>query len=545
MKKIYSKALAALFLTVPALAAAIPPDEPSTMKEYTLSPADEETVTELETIIIDFTQDKVDGIECGIMSESYSKYVTLTCGEKVYGAKNVKAGYNGDYDKGVITFDKITQPGEYTLNIAESTFYDFARAEQSEDEDRFDGNPEITAKYIIKGAEAPTSPMAAYTIDPADGQTVESLASIKIAFTGVNEIDQDTPIYATIKKDGQTVATATDFDYTGDNSIDINQWNASVTEPGTYVFTLPAGSFYDFDNESDLNPEITATYVIKGDEPAEPTMTNYTLDPADGDEIEMIDCVTVAFPDATEVEPADNADQIVIRKDGVVVATYDDCEPNAEIENGMIIYFDEPIEDEGEYTLEIPAGAFKDLANGSLNEAISAKYIVKAAEIPVGSMSTYTLDPADGQTVETIKEVTVAFPETAEGVDEYGSKSGIVIKQGDKVVATCSTWVNGGDNYESFRLIFDNEIKEKGVYTLVIPADTFKDYSTEGDNVVTNPEITATYNVIGESGIDSIEADNNAGVEIYNLQGVRVATDSQNLPAGLYIVNGKKQIIKK
>lgn len=44
------------------------------------------------------------------------------------------------------------------------------------------------------------------------------------------------------------------------------------------------------------------------------------------------------------------------------------------------------------------------------------------------------------------------------------------------------------------------------------------------------------------SGVEGIEADNNGEEVIYNLQGVRV--NRADLPAGLYIVNGRKQVIR-
>ena len=49
------------------------------------------------------------------------------------------------------------------------------------------------------------------------------------------------------------------------------------------------------------------------------------------------------------------------------------------------------------------------------------------------------------------------------------------------------------------------------------------------------------------TGIDGLEADKTIDISkgIYNLQGIRLAATSlDELPAGLYIVNGKKVIIK-
>lgn len=50
------------------------------------------------------------------------------------------------------------------------------------------------------------------------------------------------------------------------------------------------------------------------------------------------------------------------------------------------------------------------------------------------------------------------------------------------------------------------------------------------------------------SGIENIEQDHNTGFTVYSLSGVRLLADAEStatLPAGLYIINGKKRIISK
>lgn len=50
------------------------------------------------------------------------------------------------------------------------------------------------------------------------------------------------------------------------------------------------------------------------------------------------------------------------------------------------------------------------------------------------------------------------------------------------------------------------------------------------------------------SGIENIEPDYNTGFTVYSLSGVRLLADAEStatLPAGLYIINGKKRIISK
>lgn len=51
-----------------------------------------------------------------------------------------------------------------------------------------------------------------------------------------------------------------------------------------------------------------------------------------------------------------------------------------------------------------------------------------------------------------------------------------------------------------------------------------------------------------KSGIENIAQDHNTGFTVYSLSGVRLLADAEStatLPAGLYIINGKKRIISK
>ena len=45
-----------------------------------------------------------------------------------------------------------------------------------------------------------------------------------------------------------------------------------------------------------------------------------------------------------------------------------------------------------------------------------------------------------------------------------------------------------------------------------------------------------------ESGVNEIESSASADAAIYNLQGIRVSGDLRTLPAGIYVVNGKKVV---
>ncbi len=50
--------------------------------------------------------------------------------------------------------------------------------------------------------------------------------------------------------------------------------------------------------------------------------------------------------------------------------------------------------------------------------------------------------------------------------------------------------------------------------------------------------------VTSATGIDKIESTEATGSEIYNLQGIRVSGEASQLPEGIYIINGKKVLVK-
>lgn len=79
--------------------------------------------------------------------------------------------------------------------------------------------------------------------------------------------------------------------------------------------------------------------------------------------------------------------------------------------------------------------------------------------------------------------------------------------------------------------------------TIIVPADAYDSFVAD--------QWWNSYNIVkaGTSGIDNIEATENGVREVYNLSGVHVGTlqpdeSASTLPAGLYIIGGKKVIVK-
>lgn len=93
---------------------------------------------------------------------------------------------------------------------------------------------------------------------------------------------------------------------------------------------------------------------------------------------------------------------------------------------------------------------------------------------------------------------------------------------------------------EDNELLIDFSSLENDFYEVVIPEGLVN--VIEGETVSINPSLWLEYTVekSGESGVTDVTASEKAG-EIYTLQGVRV----KNADAGIYIIDGKKVIVRK
>lgn len=316
MKKLYTLLLALVaFVSIPAAAAQF------TMANYTISPGSYTQVSEIEKITIHWGG-LADGIDAHIMPTNVGEYVTITCGDEVFKAKEMYAGIEPapSVDDLVIVFDKITKPGKYVLNIAEGIVKDYDQAETADEGEGYSINGPITATYTIPGAEK-EMPMSVYTLDPASGSSVASIKKITVAFPetatrgGVDE-------YGSPEKDVTLTCGDKVYNAKGTNYPETDGYSTveilfdEITEAGTYTLNIPAGMFKEFDVEvqdveTETSPLITATYTITGEgtgeKPEEPEnpenpdtpkapMSVYTLDPVSGSTLASIKEILISFP---------------------------------------------------------------------------------------------------------------------------------------------------------------------------------------------------------------------------------------------------------
>ncbi|MCM1153464.1 MAG: hypothetical protein NC328_07415 [Muribaculum sp.] len=238
--------------------------------------------------------------------------------------------------------------------------------------------------------------------------------------------------------------------------------------------------------------------------------------------------------------------------DGAVVRTLE--HPTLSANETSATWSFEPITTAGTYVLMIPKYYFNigEEMSATFNNGTSFRYYVESEQPgnAVYDLVPASVTPADGTTVSEIKSVVVTFPNTTLcSLDPLPKAS---LYYNEALVAEVSS--NEGDDYwnpKTYTFTFASAFTEQGAYKLVIPQGAFYDetYDMEGGKAGRAcPELVYNYTIGNNSGVDSIIAE---GVEynVFNLQGVKIlnradADAVKALPAGLYIVNGQKVVVK-
>lgn len=140
-------------------------------------------------------------------------------------------------------------------------------------------------------------------------------------------------------------------------------------------------------------------------------------------------------------------------------------------------------------------------------------YGFAAAEEPSLKAVTFTVDDLTAEKVQVFKDIINEVADWQSGVQAFPGTLVTVKGSKDILVKVDDTPV---------------EATEDGLFKIVVSADKANNVEISHDS----------------SSIIDIEAEGAAAADVYNLQGIRVASSLDNLPAGIYIQGGKK-VIKK
>ncbi len=146
--------------------------------------------------------------------------------------------------------------------------------------------------------------------------------------------------------------------------------------------------------------------------------------------------------------------------------------------------------------------------------------------------------PADGSTVRELSVIEILFPgEDCVLVNTPDEMAYITDENGNKVCELSYDCMTENDDWDGVIITLPQPITAAGTYTLTIP-DTFISFDWWERDC---SELTFSWTVSSAVGILDINDDEAAGCVIYDLSGNRISlTDIRTLPAGIYVVNGRK-----
>lgn len=472
------------------------------------------------------------------------------------------------------SFDAITEAGTYTIHADEGAFVEAA---WSETDSKYtavaDGNKSaaFTSTFTINPAY---NPLSLTNLLPANDAEVGCLQHFTLDFQELaygTEVEESSDAAKAITITGTNVGenikavAGTNYYNNACKSFEITFQNAdeetvTFTEVGEYTLSIPAGYFTYDGSES---PEMIAKVTVGG--PVE-----LTVSPTTGSTVKSLSQITISYnmESGLWLEPnEDLLEEITLTPTagGTAINPTELGEPG---EAGVPVIFGTAVTADGEYTLSVPAGFFveKEMVdfNGSemamtkeynafKSAALTATYTI-SANAP-GMFDTYTLDPANDKTVKDISTIAITFPNIAEEAQSQlwgAAENTISISKGTDTYAgsAMKDWNYEGEGMK-FNIKFMNADEEQidaitadGDWTLTIQSGAF---TYDGD---TNALITAVYHVDHTVGVAEIEGAEDGTVTVVSIDGKvllrNAPADAVNgLENGLYIVNGKKVLVKK
>ncbi|MBD5200948.1 MAG: hypothetical protein HDS85_02715 [Bacteroidales bacterium] len=301
--------------------------------------------------------------------------------------------------------------------------------------------------------------------------------------------------------------------------------------PGTYTMNIPAGFFKI--GSSSLTA-YTHTWIVEGEKEVDFT---YELTPADGATVdEELEEVLVTFTGAKDVKFVGTAANVKFEGPETMNA-FGAMNMGA----NTISLFTLDMLGDGEWTVTVPAGSFE-VDGAAFDQELTWSFTVALPKQELPEIS-----PAAGNVKqEDLNTITFTYPEGTEVVPAEEDMYMILLTPADPTNGFSIGYVI---DYEASK---DNVlvIKTQGTGELGNGEWTLELYpNTWTINGQSNEAFKVVYTVTNPDAVSSIFADAES-FDVYGINGVVIlkgaaAADVNALPEGLYIINGKKVIIRK
>lgn len=522
MKKLFT------FLAASAVALCAYAQDPA----CTITPAQGE-VTELSTIKLAFEGDWT-------MSDiNSSSGITLT-----HNGADVKISKTSSYSEGSFTFklsEPATAPGEYVLTIAS-----YSISLYKPDESSIDIESDLSFTWTIPGDYVILDFTA--TSDPADKQVVDALEAIEYTFTGLDAVELE-PGNPVVTANGETLLASDYSAFCNGNKV-VLSFEFPI-ENGPVTVTFPEGSVKGTKGtDNATNPtDIEFSYTVAPAVVYDLTLAISTPKLGTDGEINISEkSMTNVFfsSDVAGLDVVEGTEANVTVKE-----VNGDFERSGRLAKGFGLdskksYFQVNFGSEpsynGDYVITVAKGSFGDAAwvdnneFGRSNDVIELPFKIVGGKDHETNTLEATVTPDPSATYKSFAEfATIKLTFDTEVTASEEAAGTIVDNGGDFNFTQTKAFTKDGD---AFAVTFEAPSNPAALtsYTFSVPAGVFKDANGAG-----NKEISVVYTVSDTDGVDMILDEENAA-PVYNLQGVRV--NANELPAGIYIRNGKKFVVK-
>lgn len=282
------------------------------------------------------------------------------------------------------------------------------------------------------------------------------------------------------------------------------------------------------------------------------------IEPQDTEEIPSISKIVLSNTgDKAMIDGYATLVATIVNRQGEVIRELQ--RPAQDNDNAAQVVFtlDEPITETGNYILMVPANYFRfgEPTDGLYSVHFEQAFYVKSASDAITTdLTPIEYTPAADSTVKELQVVSLVFDENID-LPQYENNS----VYNPKKVALYRDNVLLEEAYPAFdnkdwnvaKITFSKLYTEKGNYRIDIKEGTISNMAYEESNRQSgriNPAFSINYNIGGTTGIGSVEAENYTG-PVYGIDGVMVKSnatlsDVKALPAGLYIFNQKKVVVK-
>ena len=407
--------------------------------------------------------------------------------------------------------------------------------------------------FTVNGSEA--SPELSYTakFGKAINYTYEFTPAANTEITDWSEFTLTFPEATTVAVDEENCYMVFMQGYSwGTSDIDVSVSGNKVTlkpisesspKGGTVSFRIGEGAFI-LDGQYQ-SPEIGTSWTFKRTTPI-----NFEWQPDPHGNIVNDGYglyAAIAYDEAETVDLGENFSGIVVKFNGEALPAYDwenedvmGKEVVAEGGNVLLVnIYGAAADVEGEMSVSIPAGAL--LISGEPNPA-AIEYTWK---VVAKKEYTYVITPTPESTVSQLSELTIEFTnaETAVLHDSFVNAWIGVWKGYSMIASATSVEAVAGAGHPTFKVTFA-PLTEAGRYRITFSDQTFYFDNAQGSDFIEAwYEVDPTY-----TGIEGVGAESGL-FTVYNLQGILVLSDAtaddvKALPAGIYIVNGKKVALK-